>query len=227
MRCNEKSPQQVQLLSSMQTKLTSFYMVNAKCPQMHGAMNGSSALTPPGNGPPSQEMVALGKQYLHALTRHHGDSLKKLLLSDEWLLTQDELADLVRHCPNLEQLGLAAGPTQVSVLRVLIPFLPKLQALRLLSNESMNEHLKEIPAEKRLEAMSRDLWKAGVKQLRWVGVGEHIYRTGGTYAAPLEDGTTEWRREMTPASLEDVQDVEVWCMDSLDLDADPIMPFNP
>lgn len=227
-RCNEKSPQHVQFLSRAEAGMENFYVVNNKCPQVQGSFEGaSSAPTPPGSAPPTPEETSLGKQYLYALTRYHGPSLKRLLLSDQWVLSQDDLGDLVRHCPNLEQLGLAISSAQHNILRMLLPFLPKLRAVRLLTNDSLNEHLRAIPNERRIEGMSRDMWKTGVKQLRWIGVGDYIYRTGKTYSVSLKGGGEEWRREIIPAQWEDVKDVEIWRMDSLDLDADPVMPFEP
>lgn len=226
-RCNERSNQHVQLLSNSKTGMENFYIVNTKCPVVHGDGNGTSALTPPGSAPPSQEEVALGKQYIYALTRHHGASLKRLLLSDQWNLTSDEIGDLVRFCPNLEQLGIAIQSTQRNVLRLLIPFLPKVTAVRLLLNDSLHEHLKHVSREERMAGMGRDLWKAGVQQLKWVGLGDQIYRIGKTYSVPLEDGSQEWRREVAEATSDDVKDIEIWRMDSLDLDADPIAPFDP
>ena len=217
----------MELLSNAEIGMENFYLVNVKCPQLHGPADGSSALTPPGTAPPSQDEVALGKQYLYALTRRHGATLKKVLLSDQWVLTQDDLADLVRHCPNLEQLGLALASAQHNILRMLIPFLPKLKAVRLLGNESLNEHMRTFSSEQRMEGMSRDMWKSGVNQLQWVGMGDQIYRIGKIYSVPGENGIQDWRREVLPATLEDVKDVEIWRMDSLDLDADPIMPFDP
>lgn len=202
------------------------YFVNVKCPQFHGKPDGS-APTPPGTSPPSEEEIALGKQYLYMLTRRHGQTLKRLLLSDQWQLSQDDLGDLIRYCPNLEQLALAIGSAQHNILRMLIPFLPKLTAVRLLGCESLCEHLREISNERRMEGMSRDMWKTGIKNLKWIGVGDYTYKTGKTYSVPLENGGVEWRREIVQVKQEDVQHIEIWRMDSLDLDVDPVAPFEP
>lgn len=226
-RCNEKSPQHARLLCNAEVGMENFYMVNAKSPQFYGEINGSSAPTPLGTSPPTPEELALGKQYLYMLTRHHGSSLRRVILSDTWILGQDELGDLVRFCPNLEQLAISVSSIQHNILRMLIPFLPKLRAVRMLANDSLNEHLRNVSNERRIEGMSRDMWKCGVKQLEWVGVGDLIYKIGKTYSVTSESGAQEWRREIISATLEDVKDIEVWKMDSLDLNADPVMPFDP
>jgi len=139
----------------------------------------------------------------------------------------NELGDLVRFCPNLEQLGLATNAANHNTLRLLIPFLPKLKAIRLLANESLNEHLRVAPDEKRMAGMSVDLWRTGVNALKWVGVGDFIYRAGESYTVTKDDGSTQGRRKVTKASLNDVKDIELWRMDSLDIDVDPVAPFDP
>lgn len=104
-RCNEQAEQHVRLLSGS-SGLESFVMVNSRQTRSGITPNVvSSAPVTPDKSPPDQQSSALGKQYLYALTRHHGSTLKHLLLSDQWLLSEDELSELVRYCPNLEQLS--------------------------------------------------------------------------------------------------------------------------
>ena len=225
-RVNERSSQHATLLSNAEKGLENLYFVSKHCSQFSSTPEGSVP-TPPGSSPPSQEETALGKQYIYMLTRHHGPSLKRLLLPDQWSLDQNDLSDLIRHCPNLEQLGLAISVKQHNILRILIPFLPKLTAVRLLANDSLNEHLRTVSNEVRMAGMSSDMWKTGVRQLKWIGVGDRIYKTGKTYSVPKEDGAQEWKREVLEATWDDVKDIEIWKMDCLDLDADPVLPFEP
>ena len=140
-------------------------------------MNG--LVTPEGT-PPDTDAAALGKQYLYALTRHHGSSLKHLLLSDQWQLDHEDLGDLVRYCPNLEQLGLAVHqPSHLDTVRLLLPFLPKLRALRLLGNEALMTRCNEQPAGNELEGIGLWVEKMNAPLIHWIGIGESIFHIGG------------------------------------------------
>ena len=110
---------------------------------------GPSVLTPPtsehangtaGNSPAttaspaSQLNIALSVRdsYLANVTMNHGASLRHLLLSSKWPLSTNMIARLVHSCPNLEQLSLATDFASTDSLDMLVPFLRKLVALRLL-----------------------------------------------------------------------------------------------
>ena len=109
----------------------------------------SSALTPPvsdyPNGttvnspataasPASLLNIALNVRdgYLANIATNHGASLRHLLLSSKWPLSTAMIARLVHSCPNLEQLALATEFSSMESLGMLVPFLRKLVALRLL-----------------------------------------------------------------------------------------------
>lgn len=118
-----------------------------------GHMPASSALTPPVSdhsqpapsgtavnspatlpSPASQFSVTLSGRdsYLTNITMNHGASLRHLLLSSKWPLSTSMVARLVHSCPNLEQLGIATEFSSMESLGMLVPFLRKLVALRLL-----------------------------------------------------------------------------------------------
>ena len=192
-----------------------------------GSASAPSPVTPqPSPGTVDADITQLGKDYLYALTRQHGSTLKHLLLSDQWALTPDEIGDLIRFCPNLEQLGLALNTANHNTLRLLVPFLPKLRAIRILHNDWLTQHFNTISDEVRLEAMSKDLWKSGAENLEWIGIGDRVLKTGGNYSVVMEDGSMEMRREVLTSSREEVEGagVEVWRLDCCDIFADP--PFG-
>lgn len=85
--------------------------------------------TPPAESTPT---IRLQHEYLETITKFHGAKLRHLLLLPQWRLSKEELVKLVRSCPKLEQLGLALKVSSYNMLRLLIPFLPKLYAVRLL-----------------------------------------------------------------------------------------------
>ncbi|KAJ5120350.1 uncharacterized protein N7515_009738 [Penicillium bovifimosum] len=119
-----------------------------------GAGGGSAALTPPGsehqstgvqsgttaNSPitatsPVSQLTATASMrdiYLSHITTNHGATLRHLLLPSKWPLSIGMVARLVHSCPNLEQLALATEFASMDSLGLLIPFLRKLKALRLL-----------------------------------------------------------------------------------------------
>ncbi|KAK1812762.1 hypothetical protein LTR12_012856 [Friedmanniomyces endolithicus] len=220
--------QHVELLRRSDAGVTNMYFVGAKTPKLEGAASNPTSPITPGNSPPAdEEMSRLGQEYLHVLTRQHGQSLRRLLLREEWPLTPDEVGDLARYMPNLEQLGLALGAESSAVLRLLAPYWPKLIAIRLLHSEVLAEHMRTVAHEERMAGLGASLWQAGVEKLQWIGFGDAVYKVGGVYQHIVEDGTWEWRREVTWSTKVDVQHIEIWGLDNLDISADAIVPFAP
>ena len=99
------------------------------------AVNGTTANSPAtASSPASQLNIALSVRdsYLANITVNHGVTLRHLLLCSKWPLSTAMLARLVHSCPNLEQLALATEFSSMDSLGMLVPFLRKLVALRLL-----------------------------------------------------------------------------------------------
>lgn len=98
------------------------------------SMNGyATAQTAQNTAPPSfSSQAMLRDSYIHMITDSHGAKLRHLLLPSRWALPSSAIGRLVRHCPNLEQLGLATEMSAFDTVALLLPFLRKLQALRLL-----------------------------------------------------------------------------------------------
>lgn len=96
--------------------------------------NGTAANSPAAASPASQLNMALSVRdsYLANITMNHGATLRHLLLSSKWPLSTAMIARLVHSCPNLEQLALATEFSSMESLGMLVPFLRKLVALRLL-----------------------------------------------------------------------------------------------
>ncbi|KAJ5635991.1 uncharacterized protein N7484_009304 [Penicillium longicatenatum] len=100
----------------------------------HGA-NGTTAASPATQASPASQLnLAFGGRdsYLSTVTMNHGATLRHLLLCSKWPLSTAMVARLVHSCPNLEQLGLATDFSSMESLGMLVPFLRKLVALRLL-----------------------------------------------------------------------------------------------
>ncbi|KAJ5178164.1 uncharacterized protein N7500_000863 [Penicillium coprophilum] len=98
-----------------------------------------SALTPQHPNTSSSQLNATASirdTYLSHITTNHGATLRHLLLPSKWPLSTGMVARLVHSCPNLEQLALATEFSSMDSLALLIPFLRKLKALRLLIPQS-------------------------------------------------------------------------------------------
>jgi hypothetical protein len=99
------------------------------------AVNGTTANSPAtAASPASQLNIALSVRdsYLANITINHGATLRHLLLCSKWPLSTSMIARLVHSCPNLEQVALATDFSSLDSLGMLVPFLRKLVALRLL-----------------------------------------------------------------------------------------------
>ena len=105
--------------------------------------------------------------------------------------------------------------------------MPKLKALRLLRNDWMTEQVRGYSHEGLMAEMSADLGKLGVANLQWLGKGDDIFKIGKTYEFVKEDGSTETRREISLVGKDQVQHVEIWYLDCIDINKDPVLPFSP
>jgi len=236
-RVNEIALQHTRIMSSF-TGCEELYFVNAREPppttpssdmgKTPGASRASASPLTPFQTPPANEYegASLGKEYMHIITTNHGATLRNLLLSDQWAIEADQMAHLVRSCPNLEQLGIALGGTSPEIFRMLVPFLPKLYAIRLLANDwllndpraSTINCLEPEASETIRHEMGREAYKTDCKKLTWVGVGDRVMKMGKEIEVGNEEtGELEWIREITVKTKEDVRHVRIWSMDSLEI----------
>ncbi|KAL1584800.1 hypothetical protein WHR41_06546 [Cladosporium halotolerans] len=231
-RFNEFAPQHVALLQRS-PGLEYCYIVNDRTgkPTMSTTQSPTSDYITPDRSPSTtspdtaernNEISSLGRDYLRALTTHHGSTLKHLLLSNQWPLSEIDLTNLIRSCPNLTQLGMVLGFPNHEILRLLMPFLPKLYALRILKDESSTASGEEpfVPEEKMVAVMGRDLYVAQNFTVKWVGVGALIFRCGGAFEHVYADGSTEMRRKVELVDPKLVKEVEIWRLDTLDIMAE-------
>ncbi|KAJ5098662.1 hypothetical protein N7532_005663 [Penicillium argentinense] len=106
---------------------------SAMTPPVTEAQNGA-VNSPAAASPASQLSMATSVRdsYMSNIATNHGSTLRHLLLSSKWPLSTGMIARLVHSCPNLEQLALATEFSSMESLGMLVPFLRKLVALRLL-----------------------------------------------------------------------------------------------
>ena len=195
----------------------------------------TSSTSSPSSGNETSSLPSLKDSYLNAIVHSHGPTLTHLLLLPQWRLTDDNIALIVRQCPNLQELGMGTDCAKFGhVVRLLIPFLSKLTSFRLLGN----------PDDATFENKIRELEERGLQEdrireespLRWVEFGgdEVIFEIGkrsvsdgcegGESRSESSDGgnverpTQTWRRPMLKRSRESVQHIDIWRMDSYDLE---------
>ncbi|OQO08774.1 hypothetical protein B0A48_05664 [Cryoendolithus antarcticus] len=217
-RINEFSPSLVELVATS-SGLENVYIVNTTT---FSPVN-SPATSTPGTLPtpdlsPSPDALTLssiGASYISALTQSHGSTLRHILLSDKWPLSSTQLSSLVRLCPDLDQLGFALGFSETTTVRLLIPFLPKLYAMRILDNEQLRRNDANVTDEERKIAMGRDMAEIEMSSLRWIGVGDIVYEAKGMLDDP--ESPCGMRREIVNVNREKVEGVEIWGLATGDL----------
>ena len=213
--------------------LERIYLVGPQRPSRgyNGAGDGlESESTPFPNSPassinsPSGECKThnLKDEYLEAITQNHGKTLRHLLLMPQWRLSPDDIALIVRQCPNLEQLGIGVEYANFMNLRLLVPFLSKLTAIRLLDNpddrafaEKMKELANEGSHEQKLGSESNHQdWK-----VKWMEIGHLLFEVGQIELqfGPEDGAKGAWRRPVWRRPPEAAKHVEIFGMDTLEV----------
>ncbi len=116
---------------------------------------------------------SLKDDYLEILTKYHGKTLRHLLLMPQWRLSADDIALIVRQCPNLEQLGIGVDFANLTSLRLLVPFLQKLTAIRLLDNPDDRVFADKVSG---LEYENMGSEKLG--KLKWIQAAGLVFEVG-------------------------------------------------
>lgn len=81
---------------------------------------------------PASLQLNIRDSYLNAIVTNHASTLRHLLLPSRWPLSSSTLARIVHASPNLEQFAFATEVNSMETLGLILPFLRKLVALRLL-----------------------------------------------------------------------------------------------
>ena len=162
-------------------------------------------------------IMSLKDDYIETITKKHGPSLKHLLLLPQWRLTDDDIGLIVRNCPNIEQLGIGAEFSNFQHLRLLVPFLKRLTALRILSSpedstfvNKMREMDERGMHEKRL---SEETARWNLTRLRYIELGAEdlIFEIGKREVG--KGGRLGWKNVIKKKAWEEVRDVSIWAMD--------------
>ncbi|KAF6222336.1 hypothetical protein HO133_001422 [Letharia lupina] len=166
----------------------------------------------------NSNIMTLKEDYIEAITKSHGRTLKHLLLLPQWRLTDDDIALIVRQCPNLEQLGIGAEYSSFKQLRLLVPFLNNLTAIRILSSPddtSFVNKMREMDDRGMHEKkLSEETAKWNLSKLQYMELGgeDLIFEVG-----KREGGKAGWRKVVKKKAWEEVRDIAIWALDSHDL----------
>ena len=151
----------------------------------------------PSTGSVAAERQKLRDMFLDAIVTNHGATLRHLMLPRDWPLPTSWIAKLFRTCPNITQLSLATECKTLEAMRILVPLLRKLWAIRV-----------RFPTPDHHEKMAKDLAEHfDFPELRYIGLGKLVWELGGIYE---KDGMR--KRTMKRIGREDVEGVEIWKM---------------
>lgn len=222
-RVDKVARQQLEYIREIKA-LEKVYLIGPKKPlKGQGSESGILPNSPPSTSMNSPihdcSMQSLKDEYLETLAKYHGKSLRHLLLMPQWRLSADDIALIVSQCPNLEQLGLGVEFANLSSLRLLIPFLDNLTALRLLDNpedRSFAEKMSITKHEDCHEMMGNEM----LGKLQWIEVAGMLFEVGNRelqHDGPATDGNEVWRSQVWKRPLGAADQVEIFGLDSYEV----------
>jgi hypothetical protein len=197
-----------------------------------GVTNGASSafVTPT---PTDSQSQSIGGEYLAVIQSCHS-SMRHLLLSENWLISDVALYKLCQSCPNLEQLGFRCSIPPLESLREIVKLVPKLWAIRMLVRPGTEfaEMVASMDPEMHAFVMATEFWKPEYRNIKYIGVGDNlIYKLGDVVFPPknarnvpdgLDNSMNARRagpmRRMTLVDREKVNWIEIWGLDTMDFD---------
>ncbi|KAL2048279.1 hypothetical protein N7G274_000190 [Stereocaulon virgatum] len=230
LRVDKVSRQQCEVLAHINS-LERLYLIGPHLQPRRGKDYCNSTIPLP-HSPPSStasptsidnNAMTLKDEYLETITKHHGRTLKHLLLLPQWRLTDDDIALVVRQCPNLEQLGMGADFSTFKQLRLLVPFLTNLTCLRLLSSpddptfvNQMRELEEQGVHEKKIAEETVNQQRSALRFIE-IGAEDLIFEIGARAPVEKEGMKTIWKRKVRKRPFDVVRDIDIWKLDSLDI----------
>ncbi|KAL8860715.1 MAG: hypothetical protein Q9178_002745 [Gyalolechia marmorata] len=220
----DKISRELQVLLANSRGLEKLYIFGGKKAAKHESPN-AFPRSPASNGsssPSDLHSDNLRDDTIEAIAQNHGQTLRHLLLPPQWRLTSDNIALIVHNCPNLEQLGLGAEFDRFISMRLLMPFLPKLIALRVLDNPDSTEFrdkMHELDDGRHEKHIGGTTSVRGWSKMRWMELAGLLFEVGTTELMEEEEmpGKMSYRRKVWKRDAEAVKDIDIWRLDSLDV----------
>ncbi|KAH7380522.1 hypothetical protein DE146DRAFT_302464 [Phaeosphaeria sp. MPI-PUGE-AT-0046c] len=197
-----------------------------------GAGNGTtSAFATP---TPTESLCRnIGGEYLAVIQSNHR-TMRHLLLSDQWLISDEALYKLCQSCPNLEQLGFRCAITPLESLRQIVKLVPKLWAIRMLVRPGTEfaETVASMDPEMHAFVMATEFWRPEYRNVKYVGLGDKlVYKLGGVIfppknAPPVPNGQENSMnakragpvRKIELMTREKVNWIDIWGLDTTEFD---------
>lgn len=197
-----------------------------------GVGNGTlSAFAPP--TPTESQCRNIGGEYLAVIQSHHR-TMRHLLLSDHWLVSDEALYKLCQSCPNLEQLGFRCIVPPLESLRQIVKLVPKLWAIRMLVRPGTEfaETVASMDPEMHAFVMATEFWRPEYRNVKYVGLGDKlVYKLGGVIFPPknapaVPDGQENSMnakragpvRKIELVARETVKWIDIWGLDTTEFD---------
>ncbi|KAK5392795.1 hypothetical protein LTR20_006846 [Exophiala xenobiotica] len=188
-------------------------------------INGESRSAPNTPMPVGAPKMGLRDLYLDSICNVCGPTLKHLILPARWPLSTQLTAKLIRSCPNLTQLSASIECGDKGFLRMLVPFLSQLWAIRVLPPKQCGEEGEQLlatfnafveqPDCATVEALNTSFTQRGpagavpdFPALKYVGLGHKVWEIGGVYEEKVKtpvrnlnpgeshSGTDSWQEEV-------------------------------
>ncbi|KAI8942947.1 hypothetical protein NX059_000985 [Plenodomus lindquistii] len=212
----------------------------SKCTSAAATPTTPSSTTPgmnSANGTPTitdNQCRNAASEYLAVIQTHHR-TMRHLLLSDRWQLSDTAFYKLCQSCPDLEQLGFSCMVPPLESMRQVVAMVPKLWAIRLLipPGAEFADRIENMDPEMHIFAIATEFWRPEYQNVKYLGLGENlVYKLGAVYYPPKtkdnilpgQENSMNARRsgpirKVEVISRESINHVEIWGMDTTE--------FNP
>lgn len=155
---------------------------------------------------------------IEAITQHHGQTLRHLLFPSRWRLSWEHIKRITRQCPNLQQLGFAATPSDFMGIKSELHLLPKLKVLRLLEypySNPLSEQWHDYESFDDADNIDTFVKDVDPDYLpRWVDFGDGpVYEIEKVRIPDEPDRKTRVKQRDSDA----VKDIDIWRLDSFDV----------
>jgi hypothetical protein len=190
-----------------------------------------------GNTVSMHECKSLAADYLAVIQSNHR-TMRHLLLSDKWSLTDEAFLKVCQSCPNLEQLGFSSDIPPMGSMRRCVSLVPKLFALRILirPDSEQAQKMDSTDIEMHQFALATELWHPEYKNLKYIGMGDKLifklggvaypkgYKKGGLNGIPPGQENSLNAKLLGPlrrielVGWEEMKHVEIWGMDTTEFD---------
>lgn len=175
------------------------------------------------------DLGSLPSEYLATIQSCHGETMKRLLLHDTWLLEPSTVCTMLKQLPNLEQLGVALADKSPEAMRAIMPNAPKLWVYRALMDRTgeLQQTIQNADPEMVTLLIAYEFWRPEYKNLKIMSNGCQVYRLGGIGRHPngkfsgrpdqMGANGTRFLRHVERCSFDEVKHIEIFGMDTVSI----------